>query len=413
MTIPRRRPPSTRRAGFTLIEMVLVILVILILLGLTIAVVGRTVDGDRVRGGARQVQNYLAGARDRAIYAASRIEDDTQIPPAVGVRFIPDPAMTVTDDPDTPAVEPTRIVYSSMVFVQEVDPLPTRLTVYQEDNPDNPGTLIWRVSQFTNNGAGGIVSFGVSHGEFAQRAAGSLIVRGLIPGRYEAGVPTFYLPVYFDRDSSKEPYFVRFTIANLAQTAASGPPANLAALSAGTWWLMEGTLSKPYFDSASDSYTPQMCRFRVLPSVLPSEEPRFLPRSCVVDGNSSSVGGIPGSLGNLLRIDGSFDVMFNSRGIVEGPLASAGQVHLVVADAEDVERGFRVNNQFVDVDGTAGPDDADSDGNFDERRRDEFIVSVRTQTGSIYSSDVNPVYTPATGVRTDPFLYADGGGQAR
>ena len=76
------------------------ILVILILLTLTIAVVGRTVDGDRVRGGARQVQNYLAGARDRAIYAASRIENDREIPPAIGVRFLPDPAFR---DPATGA----------------------------------------------------------------------------------------------------------------------------------------------------------------------------------------------------------------------------------------------------------------------------------------------------------------------
>ena len=98
---PRRLRRAPTRSAFTLIEIAVVVLVILILLTLTVAVVGRTIDGDRVRGGARQVQNYLAGARDRAIYAASRSEEKRQIPPAVGVRFLPDPAYFIPDDPAT------------------------------------------------------------------------------------------------------------------------------------------------------------------------------------------------------------------------------------------------------------------------------------------------------------------------
>lgn len=432
MTRPRsRRDGGPSRTGFTLIEMILVILVILILAGLTVAVVGRTVDGDRVRGGARQVQNYLAGARDRAIYAASRLEDATTIPPAIGVRFLPDPAMTIPDaDPSTPGDQPAYRAFGSMVFVQEVDPLPTRLTVYQEEDPAGSGIYVWRASQFAE-GSSGLESFGQSSGEFPLRAAGNLILRGLIPGRREGGVPTFYLPVYFDRDSSKEAYFIRFTLNDLRQDGNPNPPnpSNLQTLASGTWWLFEGTLSKPYFDSASDAYTPQMCRFRVLPSVMPSEEPRYLPRGCVVDVQSSSIGGAIGGLADSLRMDGSFDIMFNSRGIVEGPLAAVGQVHLVVADNEDVERGFRIGSAFVNADGTPytsttgspAPADADGDGNPDERRGEEFIVSVRTQTGSIYSSDVSPVadgsqIPPDTNgpyLRDYPFWYADGGGEAR
>lgn len=405
-----RAHASRGRAGFTLIEMIIVILVILILLGLTVAVVGDAVDGDRVRGGARQVQNYLAGARDRAIYAASRLEDAETIPPAIGVRFLPDPAMTVDDDPGTDPFDP-RIVYSSMVFVQESEPLPTRLTVYREEFPAGSGTFVWRASQFSADESGTPESFGKSGGEFALRAAGNLILRGLIPGRRLAGVPTFYLPVFFDRDTSKEPYFVEFTLANLRKDGSNDQPDDFEELASGAWWLFDGTLSKPYFDATSDSYTPQMCRFRVLPSVLPSEEPRLLPEGCVVDGNSCSVGGSSSDFANLLRADGSFDVMFNSRGIVDGPLGAAGQVHLVVADAEDVERGFRIFSPFVDADGTAGPDDSDGDGLPDERQGDEYIVSVRTQTGSIYSSNVDTTVAGAT--RPDPFQFADGGGEAR
>lgn len=409
MTSPRStQRRAGGRVGFTLIEMVIVILIILILLGLTIAVVGSTISGDRVRGGARQVQNYLAGARDRAIYAASRIEEDDELPPAIGVRFLPDPNMTTRNA----AGALTRVVYNSMVFVQEVDPLPTRLTVYrEEDLPANPGVFKWKASQFSLDPSGTPVSFGVSGGEFTLRSAGALILRGLVPGTVDG---TYYLPVYFDRDSSREPYFVKFTLANLRKDGSATPPANLATLATATYWLYDGELSKPYFDSASDSFTPQPCRFRVLPSVMPSEEPRLLPQGCVIDGNSSSVGGSLSAFGSLLRPDGSFDVMFNSRGIVEGPMAAVGQVHLYLADSEDVERGFQILSPWVNADASPAPgwDDADGDGDFDERRGEEFIVSVRTQTGSIYTSEVGTGYN-AAGYRTDPFLYADGGGQAR
>jgi prepilin-type N-terminal cleavage/methylation domain-containing protein len=414
MTRGSHRRPD-RAAGFTLIEMVIVVLVILILLGLTMAVVGKTINGDRVRGAARQVQAYLAGARDRAIYAASRIESDDEIPPSIGVRFLPDPAFVTPDDPATPNVNEFQVrAFSSMVFVQEVDPLPTFLTVFRDQN-----TGVWSGSQFSDDGQGNLRSFGLSGGEFALRAAGSLMQRGLLPGRLEGTppVPTYYLPVYFDRDSSREPYYLRFVQTDLRRDNPGGQPVQAPAFpnplpSGFTWWLYQGQLSKPYFDATSTSYVPQPCRFRVLPSVMPSEEPRLLPRGSVVDVQSSRIGGA--SLAGSLRVDGSFDVMFNARGVVDGPTAAAGQIHLVVADGDEVERGFRIVSPFVDVDGTPGPDDSDGDGNFDERQGEEFIVSVRTQTGSIYVSNVDPtLQTAAPTLRANPFNYANGGGEAR
>jgi prepilin-type N-terminal cleavage/methylation domain-containing protein len=423
---------AKQRSAFTLIEMVLVILVILILAGLTIAVVGNVVDGDRVRGGARQVQNYLAGARDRAIYAASRIEDNSKIPPAIGVRFLPDKNYNDASG--------NVRAFGSMVFVQEVDPLPTFLTVSQGGGGE------WHASQFSDPdgpGANPPVSFGISDGELPLRSAGELMKRGLLPGRLEpagpAGIPTYYLPVYFDRDSSQEPYYIRFQQSDLARDGAMGPqpaPAYPAPLPAGFYWLGDGILSKPYFDATSTNYVKQPCKFRVLPSIMPSEEPRILPRGCVIDVAGSVVGGSNGgtTIQNQLRADGSFDVMFNSRGIVEGGVASQGQIHFVVVDGADLERGFSVRGPFANVNGTPYTDptgsaarlDADSDGTPDERQGDEYIVSVRTQTGSIYVSDVNtalggpPNFAPIGPnppnnpfMRADAFKYAETGGEAR
>ncbi len=55
--------------------------ILLILATITIRLVNTTLDGDRMKGGSRELQSYLAGARDRAIYAGQ----------PRGVRLIPDP----------------------------------------------------------------------------------------------------------------------------------------------------------------------------------------------------------------------------------------------------------------------------------------------------------------------------------
>jgi prepilin-type N-terminal cleavage/methylation domain-containing protein len=68
------------RHGFSLVEMLVVITVILVLLGVSLAVMNVSLEGERVRSGARQIQSYLAGARDRAAYLNR----------PCGVRFIRD-----------------------------------------------------------------------------------------------------------------------------------------------------------------------------------------------------------------------------------------------------------------------------------------------------------------------------------
>jgi prepilin-type N-terminal cleavage/methylation domain-containing protein len=66
--------------GFSLVEMLVVITVILVLLGVSLAVMDISLEGERVRSGARHIQSYLAGARDRAAYSNR----------PCGVRFIRD-----------------------------------------------------------------------------------------------------------------------------------------------------------------------------------------------------------------------------------------------------------------------------------------------------------------------------------
>jgi prepilin-type N-terminal cleavage/methylation domain-containing protein len=65
-------PPSairTGRLGFTLIELLIVITIIVVLLTMTALTLKFSTESDRVRGATRQIQSFLGGARDRAIYS--------------------------------------------------------------------------------------------------------------------------------------------------------------------------------------------------------------------------------------------------------------------------------------------------------------------------------------------------------
>jgi prepilin-type N-terminal cleavage/methylation domain-containing protein len=81
--LPRELPPahSQRRAAFTLLELLISLGIILILATLTMRLLNATLNSDRIRSGSRELQSFLAGARDRALFAGQ----------PRGVRLIPDP----------------------------------------------------------------------------------------------------------------------------------------------------------------------------------------------------------------------------------------------------------------------------------------------------------------------------------
>ena len=69
------------RSGFTLIELLVVVSIILTLATITLVSVNFSYSRDRVRAAGRQLQSFVAGARDRAIYSKE----------VRGVRLILDP----------------------------------------------------------------------------------------------------------------------------------------------------------------------------------------------------------------------------------------------------------------------------------------------------------------------------------
>jgi prepilin-type N-terminal cleavage/methylation domain-containing protein len=72
--------------GFTLVELLIAMTILLILAALTIRLLNATLNSDRIKTGSRELQSFLAGARDRAIYAGA----------PRGVRLLPDPVDPTT-----------------------------------------------------------------------------------------------------------------------------------------------------------------------------------------------------------------------------------------------------------------------------------------------------------------------------
>lgn len=421
------------RGAFTLIELIIVVLVLLILMTLTIALVGNVLDGGRTRGAARQIQTYFAGARDRAIYSASRTEGGGT-PPRVGVRFLSNRALVVQNA----AGNNVHRGFSGMVYIQELDPVQTFLRAYEKP----PGSGQWVASQLTFDTTTGDPILPPLDPSNPTIAVGELINRGLIDVRREPWNPNpddntdfiaYYLHVTFDKkDATRKDYYVRFHATDLIDDGS------------GTLWLVEGELSAllPWRTTDLFSDPPEECNFHLLPSPLPNVEPRMFPTGTIVEIGSSVVGTAPRqgsaitrnvSLRNLSRADGSFDVMFNAQGVVDGALAAAGMLHLVVADLEDIERGFQVvhrNDQgtptdFSDDTLEVGSPFIDANGDWSDgivpltdggepvfRQGDVRIVSLRTRTGSAYVSEVNPQIDNTSNRFIDPFGYAETGGEA-
>ena len=110
------------RLGFTLIELMVAVGIILVLTGFTIYSVNVAFTSDRVSGSARQVQSYLEGARDRAIFSKD----------LRGVRFIFN-----EDDPT---------VVHSMIYIKKTKPVTGTLTINVGASGPDAGLIVTNTS---------------------------------------------------------------------------------------------------------------------------------------------------------------------------------------------------------------------------------------------------------------------------
>lgn len=345
-TVPSPFRPNVR-AGFTLIEMLVVVTLVLIMVSLTVVAVGTMQNSDRIRSSARTIQSALLGARDQAAFAKA----------PRGLRFL--------FDPDRPWV------CTSMIYVapQPDYRVGTVQLGRQDQNNDNMAdTPQVRTIRGTNTGWYNLYSIGLlSYGARIRIRSDKL----------------WYTVDTSQLTSSSETLLLTVDYAD--------PP----------------TYASPSV-AAFDPWTPDPATgladyiLQLNPAVLPGQEPIQLSSGIAIDlwrsqrpttwYQQQSQGALqPGwsqrtlSGGNVIayQANGPMDVMFTPQGRVSGALSAAGLIHLYLTDSQDIDnddftatypitvaQGDKLLSSIFTATGNAGTfpvdttsaTDADSDG---------------------------------------------------
>ncbi|MEZ6126327.1 MAG: prepilin-type N-terminal cleavage/methylation domain-containing protein [Planctomycetaceae bacterium] len=403
------------RHGFTLVELLIVIGILVTLLTITALSVNFVQESDRVAGAARQVQSFMAGAVDRAIYSKKpvgvRLFLDSEDDPAAGTgqrRTISTLAY----------IDPGQLWEDGAIQLHRWDPdfdgrtdsIGTPVNINSDGVPDN-STLVWMVA-------------GLKANKWWELKRRGLLVDGTRI-RIPAGPHGTWYPVD-----------TRFIDVTVAPTA--------------TQYLV---LEVPYADPGDTDIRqsrafelggPETYELELPPSLLPNE-PALLPDSVVIDLDGSRLPPAwrPSAL-NGANFSQFMDIVFSPRGNVIGDAASAGIIHLYICDKSD---GTSLKQQMITSVGLA-PFEATVAGGTpfvpaDEidpantaaawigtltepgtpwLTKDRRLVTLFTQTGAVSVNQINPtdVFDPADlnsngnvnepdGIADDPYRFAETG----
>lgn len=355
------------RGGVTLIELIVVVTIIVILVAITATAIRVNYDSDRIRAGARQMQSYLLGARDRAIHAKA----------PRGVRLILDPQL-----PN---------VVTSMIYIQPVSVEPYNVEIYGATDRTQPisGTNLARRVELPINPSTGQVRPVTP--DWASLDDDGLLIRG----RTRIRIPA---------DSRGEWYVI--------QDFAFDPPSG-ANKGRDSQVLL---LSTEYRQPVNGTRVITQAQLDLPPVPLENEQPVQLPRGICVDLFRCSQW-VPSSTVPNPRLDfkipadwriavspSSFstqlDILFSPRGSVIGPAAASGIIQLYLTEEFAAE---------------AGLDPSYESGDFPVP--DSIVTTIFTRTGTVITSPVNKTdqYNNGTGAAVadgradDPFYYSERG----
>lgn len=299
-------PDAARTGGFTLVELLIAVGILLILVVITVTAVNVTANQERIPGAARDVQSFIEGARDRAIFRGQ----------PVGVRLYLDP-----NGVQNGAGNPVTV--NSMAYVATPPLLQGFLDIqlYPDGDPmrdrDNNGVPDEDRQSIVNiqNDAPGLW-------DRIRRNRG-LVDRGVVM-QIEIMDPTTRV----------------WSLYRMAWDESN----NSASGDAFVGWK----LTKPYNGSVNIGLP---YKLTLLPSPMANQTTRDLPSGVSINLESSRVNGrIPRFWYRPQNSGGAFDpsdqgsymtyldIMFTPSGTGVGAASGAGMIQLHVASAEDMER---------------------------------------------------------------------------
>ena len=359
----RGRIPRSRSA-FTLVEMLVVITILLVMMGVTVAVINVSAEGERIRSGASQVQSYLAGARDRAAFAGR----------PCGVRLFLDPLgsedingnsqLDNGEDANGNNLLDLGHLVTSMVYIQVPDDWQQGSFTVTRNPFDNTNTSSMLIPETVN---------GVSTTEWKttdlllntnQLRKPKLMIQGHWYTVFDKG------NLNPNNPNSPRTLFIRPRF----RGAVGEDFNNNGVLDQGEDINGNGKLDQGTRVGEGEY------RLRLQPAVMPGQEPVLLPAGVAVDldqcrrrHDAAFAETLPKSWYPANTYLPALDILFSPNGTVVGPEASKGVIHLLVNDvADSTQKLFP-----IDLPGAAALNQSD-----------KRVVSLFTRTGYVTTSEI-------------------------
>lgn len=299
-----------------MIELLVVIAILILLTAITVSVVNFSMTSERIRAAARQMQSYLEGARDRAIYAKE----------PRGVRYLLDQTNNQT--------------VTSMVFIGSSEPWSDgmlRLERPDIDEDTNGNGTLDPGEDFNNDGNLDTMD-GVADGPEIR----------ILRGQGDNG--WFYLKtkkllvdgarIKIPADKNGTWYTISTRLLNVTDEVLA---LNVPYRDPGTTDVNEIVAFEkdaPNAPGLPGAYT-WTYQLELPPSVLPGADgvPVLLPRGIVIDLRGSR---LPPDWGPNKRLD----VLFSPRGTVIGSPAASGLLHFYLTENVAAEFGLPPDAQY-------------------------------------------------------------------
>ena len=308
----RLKSRAPKRSAFTLVEILVVISILAILVVMTVTSINFALSSDLTRSASRQVQSYLAGARDRAIYAKE----------PRGVRFLLDPT--------------NPSIVTSMVYIAPSPNWQQGVIRLERTDGDSNGVadspeiyyVRGRGTDWANLAARGLIKEG-SRIKIPGDDSGTWYVIDVAGSGVSGGTELLrFTTAYRDPGTSKPSEVVAFT-------PGSGPSTYLLELPPVVLSGEEPTLLPNNTGIDLDrSFIPTSWRPPINASYVDLGDD-MQPGKAGIDDNSS--GGVddasellwPGSDDSRIY-SSQLDLMFSPRGSVIGSEAGSGKIHFVI-----------------------------------------------------------------------------------
>ena len=410
------------RLGFTLVELLVVVTVMLILIAMTVTAIDFSFTSERIRSGARQLASALEGARDRAIFARE----------PRGLRLLVDP-----DEP--------RMV-SGMIYIGGAKNwsegrIRLERMDFEEDANGN-GRL--------DSGEDTNLNF-VLDGNKVADSPDVLIVRGDAACGWSALMDRGFMPTYELDLNNNNILEASEDLNNNGLRDFDAPRIKIPADDNGTWYtVLTHRLSAssqvlqlitPYRDPGTSPSNevvafqgggPSTYILELPPRILPDAQPILLPEGVVIDLDASQVpadwrpaappGGMALDLQYSRPYSSHMDILFSPRGVVTGPLAATGLIHLYVAERKDVVFAVDQGVMVPPLTGTLTRRPPRFAGNIplvpgadqfgpEDPIGQRLLLSIFTQTGKISTHQLNTtdsVINATIGVTFPPTAGSDG-----